>query len=216
MTTSRSLRHLPAARCGAWEVRRSYVPPNALGDLWTGLPIPAGTYTQLVRTNPDGTPQLVMADWPSEWDQHRPVVEAYAALGRPGSVLVVGLGLGLVLELLAAQPHAPTRIDVLERSTDVLELVGPAVLRRHHNVHLWHGDAFDVQPQADSAWDVAWLDVWDAPCAEAHREIVALRERWQPFARWVGAWCEGLAGELATRGELVLDCAAVPSVVRGG
>lgn len=65
-----------------------------------------------------------------------------------GHVLVAGLGLGLICHTLAANPKV-TRITVVEREKDVIELVAPCLPA----VEIEHGDFWDWNgPQPDGVF----------------------------------------------------------------
>lgn len=109
--------------------------------------VEAGEYIRL--TDPDG--ETVMSSTPAEcWDHQE-------ALLASGKVLIAGLGIGLVLGTLLANP-AVTEIVVVEKNKEVIDLVW------HHyeaneKVSLVHQDIFDFE--IDSSFDYCWFDIWN-------------------------------------------------------
>ena len=201
------LRRRPG-RCGPWEVRERLIREGEWGDIYTGEPIPAGVYTLLLRHDEGKPERVVMADWPSEWLQLAPLATAYHQ-APGGTVLIGGLGLGMAVELLLLHPVPPRRIQVIERSRDVVALVGEQLLHRHRGapLELYMGDVHDADPAAAARgrpWDFVWMDLWDTPTANAAREMTVLQDRWGPHTRWMGCWCEDVAQEFEAHGELLV------------
>lgn len=164
---------LPEGRIGDWAVERFTVSeqdaaiyninPASVGRR-TMRP---GTYTRLRR----GT-TVVMSDTHAERRDHAPVV-----LRAEGAVLVTGLGLGMVTAALLARP-AVRRVDVIERSAEVLDLVGRTLAARYGDrLALYHASAYEWRPPAGARWDLAWHDIWDDICADNLPEMARLRRR---------------------------------------
>ncbi len=74
-----------------------------------------------------------MVDDPPHWWAMEDHAQFYS-----GHVLVAGLGLGLIIHALAANPRV-TRITVVEREQDVIDLVAPLVPA----VEIVHGDFWE-------------------------------------------------------------------------
>ena len=103
---------VPEGKSGWWAVERFVVDARAaaLENLRASIgssarPIEARTYTALRRSG-----HTVMSDTPAEYRDLAGVVRA--ARGR---VLLIGLGLGCVLDAVARKPEV-THIDVIEQS----------------------------------------------------------------------------------------------------
>ncbi|REJ76583.1 MAG: class I SAM-dependent methyltransferase [Acidobacteria bacterium] len=148
-----------------------------------------GIYSQLRR---DGV--VYMTDLFDEWYTQRAFLER-ARLHPAGEHLVTGLGLGLVVETLLQDPScAPRRITVVERSADVLRLVGDHLAARYGaSLRLVEADAFSWQPPQGERFDLIWHDIWPDPRApEVAREIELLERRYAPFCApqdgWQGSW----------------------------
>ena len=178
---------VPEGKSGGWVIERFIVDARAaaLENLRASIgssarPIEAGTYTALRRNG-----HTVMSDTPAEYRDMAGVVRA--ARGR---VLLIGLGLGCLLDAVARKPEV-THIDVIEQSPDVISLVWPHWLSRYGSdrVALIEADARAYQPRRGERWDVAWLDIWDNICGDNAKEMTALRARYRRRAAWVGAWC---------------------------
>lgn len=59
-----------------------------------------------------------------------------------GHVLVIGLGLGVAVQMLIDKPEI-TRITVLEKDPDIIRLTGNYYRVESTKVHIIQGDAFD-------------------------------------------------------------------------
>ncbi len=85
------------------------------------------------------------------------------ALASRGTVLVGGLGLGILANLLAASPQV-SKIVVAEISQEVIKLVKPYV---HPDVDIVRGDFLQLSKSA--FWDTVVYDItsnWDSPAKE--------------------------------------------------
>lgn len=116
---------------------RSYVPP--------------GLYYRLMRRG-----DVVMSNTPDEYREHANYIRC--ARGR---VLVVGLGLGLVLDKLIEKSDVK-EIVVVERELEVIRLVGTAFMRES-KVRIVRADLNDWWPRPDQfgRFESAWIDIWD-------------------------------------------------------
>ena len=117
---------LPEGSSGDWSIRRVALPARAVEvaddrpDCFRYRP---GDYTELRCGG-----ITFMTDLYDEWWTQRRAIERAREVG--GSVLVTGLGLGVVVkEMLADGVSASIRrIVVLERSADVIRLAAPSLL----------------------------------------------------------------------------------------
>lgn len=171
---------LPEGQIGDWAVERFTVEAAdaALYNISAAASgrrtMRPGVYTRLRRGS-----TVVMSDTHAERRDHAPVV-----LRASGDVLVTGLGIGMVTAALLARP-AVRRVAVVERSAEVLTLVGPTLAARYPGrLDLYHADAYDWRPPAGARWDLAWHDIWDDISVTNLREMTRLRRR---FARRVPA-----------------------------
>lgn len=136
----------------------------------------AGTYTKLLRHR-----HLVMSDTPAEAMDHRaPIRAAY------GSVLINGLGLGVVLKGVLADPEV-TDVTVIEKSPDVIALVGP-----HYSdprLAIIEADAMEWRPPKGKRYGMVWHDIWDDICADNLPQMHKLHRRYGRCSEWQGSWC---------------------------
>ena len=181
---------LPVGRSGEWaierfEIRRDPPPAEALANLGGPPypPPPRGRYTRLRRGK-----TVVMTDTPEEWLSHR--VAVAEAARRGGQILVTGLGLGLVVEAILRHPIGEVeQVTVLERSPDVVRLVGEHLTYRYgRRVQVVLADAFSWTPHKRMRYTLAWHDLWDTPGSANLASIELLEERYRNFCDWQGAW----------------------------
>lgn len=105
-----------------------------------------GSYTRLVA---DG--RLQMTDTPAEKRDHIDVVQH-----AKGSVLITGLGLGMVANACALKPQV-TSVTVIEINQNVIDLVKPTL---HRKVKVICADALEWKGKRGQKWDVIWHDIW--------------------------------------------------------
>jgi hypothetical protein len=188
---------LQAGRSGDWSIEKFPVQSPGRGDARPAcFQSPAGIYTRLKKGN-----EVFMTDLYDEWWTQRMAIEQ--ARVRGGEVLITGLGLGLVVASMLEPPgRRVRRVVVIERSSDVIDLVAPALESRYgKRFEVVNADAFDWLPPAGQRFSVAWHDIWPNPhepgvLAQAER----LENRYQPCCDWQGNWVRDyLATEEAER-----------------
>jgi hypothetical protein len=176
---------LPAGRSGDWSIEKFPVQSPGRGDARPAcFQSPAGTYTRLKKGN-----EVFMTDLYDEWWTQRIAIEQ--ARVRGGDVLITGLGLGLVVASMLEPPGCRVRrVVVVERSSDVIGLVAPALENRYgKQFEVINADAFEWLPPIRQRFSVAWHDIWPNPhepgvLAQAER----LESRYQPCCDWQGNW----------------------------
>jgi len=149
--------------------------------------VDAGTYTRL---KVDGT--LWMTDTPAEVDDLGPV-DDLMAMYRGGTMLIVGLGLGLVLNRAIAV-RGIARIDVVEREGRVLDAVGPyyATLAQEYECDLrYHcADIHAWRPERGLDWTIGFFDIWAHIDMDDRPEVERLRRRFRPRMGHFVAWAQ--------------------------
>ena len=122
------------------------------------------------------------------WTQRVAIVEACR---RGGSLLITGLGLGLVVEsILGAGKGRVREITVLEQSADVIRLIAPHLLARYPGrLRVEQADAYSWQPPSGSRFDLVWHDIWPNPyAAEVEDQMQRLEARYSAHCDWQGCW----------------------------
>jgi hypothetical protein len=159
-----------------------------------------GTYTRLVGRKND---VMWMSDTTAERNDHKEPV-AYIQLGKAKTVLINGLGLGMVLAAALTYGHVE-RVDVVELDERVIKLVGPHYAS-DPRVNIIHADAYEqinAWPRG-SRWDVAWSDVWPELSADNIPSMDVLHQYYRRRTQWHGCWgrkiCLGLRRELRAYG----------------
>ena len=93
-----------------------------------------------------------------------------------GTVLVAGLGLGLIVHTLAQNPKVD-RIVVVERSQDVIDLIGPLIPTQ--NLEIVHADWYEYNP--DFRPDGVFYDLFVGEGRQLIgaflKEMITMRER---------------------------------------
>lgn len=144
-----------------------------------GRYVPPGVYTALYR----GT-MTIMSDTPNEILDHLGAVRTAS-----GNVLVAGLGLGLVVRAMLGRlkdgEPAVTSLTVVEKSPDVIKLVGP-VFADCARISIVEADIFTWKPPGK--FDFGWFDIWDDLYADNLDAMATLNRK---FARSIakrGHW----------------------------
>jgi hypothetical protein len=152
-----------------------------------GRYVPAGTYKGLKRGR-----HIIMSNTP---DEIRDCREFFRE--AQGRVLINGLGLGIVLDVILhkldpeSKELAVTEVFVIEKSEDVLHLVGPTFLK-DKRVHLIHGDAYTFKAPPGPYFDAVWHDIFDDICAENLKGMHKLHRKYGRKTKWQGSWCREL------------------------
>lgn len=142
-----------------------------------------GMYTKLVR----GKHTIVMSDTSDEIRDHVHAIGKAEELG--GTCRVHGLGIGMVAAAMLNLPNV-TRVDVVEISTDVAELVGPTLQERYGDrFNLLIDNVMEQKPlSSESGYSVIWHDIWDNLCTDNLPEMATLHRRWARRTQWQGSW----------------------------
>jgi hypothetical protein len=179
---------VPDGVSGNCEVQTFIVPENDLSQqfslLSSGRGVPAGTYKKLII---DG--ECVMSNTPDEIRDFRKFV--YEARG---SVLINGLGLGVLLKALIEKTEI-TDITVIEKSADVIKLVAPTYLI-DKRITIINEDAFTYSPPKNKKYDTVWHDIWNYICADNLKEMEKLHRKYGRKTKYQESWCKDLCKRL--------------------
>jgi hypothetical protein len=172
---------VPDGISGNWSVETFEVKEKELSQMISmlkyGRGVPAGKYKRLMR---NGT--CVMSNTPDEIRDFMHFV--YTA---KGSVLVNGLGIGVLLKALINKPEV-TEITVIEKSEDVIKLVAQTYLT-DNRVSIINADAFEYNPPKDKRYNAVWHDIWDDICADNLDEMKKLHRKYGRKADYQESWC---------------------------
>lgn len=181
----------PIGRSGDYAIEQFHVTEKEaryanLRAFRTGRKIDAGTYYRLIRGYHVGSfdTTIVMSDVPAERGDLHGIFYA-----SHGSVLINGLGLGLVVEALCQKPEV-TDVTVIEISQDVINLVASHYLQKYGDkLTIIHADALTWKPPKGKRYDVVWNDIWDNICADNLSDMHKLHRKYGGKSDWIGSWC---------------------------
>lgn len=139
--------------------------------------LPAGTYKKLTRHN-----YLIMSNTPDEIRDFMGFV-----WNAEDSILVNGLGLGVLLKALLNKPDI-TDITVIEKSEDVIKLVAPTYLT-DKRVTIINADAFEWKPPEGKRYNAVWHDIWDDICSDNLKEMEKLHRKYGKRTDYQESWC---------------------------
>lgn len=174
---------VPEGSCGAWRVKHFQVSEMEarLSAMRDGRRYcPAGEYTGLWHGH-----ALVMSDTPAEMRDHYPPVRH-----ATGSVLINGLGLGMVLQAILAKPEVED-VTVVEIAPEVIQLVAPTYAD-DPRLTVVQADAFTWQPPKGKRYAAVWHDIWTDLTADNAPEMARLHRKYGRRCDWQGSWCHGL------------------------
>lgn len=175
---------VPEGTCGNVEVRRFTIEENDLANIMAifkgGRQTRPGEYTALYRNG-----RLWMSDTDAEWRDHWPVIDRLR-WDRVRSVLINGLGLGMVVQEALAREHIE-QIDVVEIDADVITLVGPHYTR-DPRVTIHHADAYEINWPTGTRWEVAWHDIWVDLCTDNLPDMARLHRKYGRRVGWQDSW----------------------------
>jgi predicted membrane-bound spermidine synthase len=143
-----------------------------------------GSYAQLFVNQ-----ELMMSDTPMERRTNSGLLWR-----AKGHVFIAGLGVGMVVPPLVANPEV-TRVTIVEKYDDVIALV-EAPLRaflgeQAAKLEVIHSDIFDFKAPKDQKYDTIYFDIWPDIDISNLEEMTLLHRR---FARrkapegWMHSW----------------------------
>lgn len=140
--------------------------------------VPAGTYTRLMCGD-----IVVMSDTPDEarghWDARK---------FAKGNVLINGLGLGMILRMVAQKPEV-SHVTVVEKSPDVIALVADHYLKMFPGkITVVNADAYEYKPPKGVRYGAVWHDIWDYICGDNLAGMGKLHRKYGCRADWQGSW----------------------------
>jgi hypothetical protein len=151
-----------------------------------GNPVCPGDYQKLIVGD-----KLMMSSTDWEWETCRDVL-----CSAKGDVLIFGLGLGLVpAELLdenrKIQGGPVNSVTIVELSQDVIDLVGPTLLKKLKKLKIIKGDAFTWSPPPGQKFDTIYFDIWSFSSTDLLPVMGKLMRRasfWKRSKGKLGSW----------------------------
>jgi len=145
-----------------------------------------GEYTALTIQG-----QLWMSDTVAEIIDHLPAIQTIRRT-EASSVLINGLGIGLILQAAIQSPSVRV-IDVVENHGGVINLVGNHyhdMADKHDKTLIIHlDDAMTIKWSAHDSWNVVWHDIWKDITADNLEEMKSMHRRYGRRCGWQGSWC---------------------------
>lgn len=180
---------IPEGQSGDWRVERFIISEadarfaNIRASMKRGARyVQAGSYTRLMRGS-----TVVMSDTPAEMRDH-----TYAVRAAKNTVLINGLGIGMVLNACLIKPEVE-RVLVVEKSADVIALVAPHYRSLFGDrFEVVEADALSYTPPKKQRFGAVWHDIWDYICADNLPQMTTLHRRYGKRTDWQGSWCREL------------------------
>lgn len=185
---------IPCGKSGNWAIEKFNVSKddakgfNLRASFANHLnrPIQPGIYTKLTYNN-----STIMSDTPAEiQDCIRFMYKAR------GSVLVNGLGLGVVIEGLILNA-AVKCITIIEKSPAVISLVAKHLTNKNKNITIIEADAFKWKSPKGLIYDSVWHDIWPNICGDYWESIKKLHRKYARRCKYQDSWCRNEIKRLA-------------------
>lgn len=149
---------------------------SAYAEVYTLKP---GKYAKLVDKK---FHEIVMSDTPMELETNAEFISA-----ARGSVMIGGLGLGLVLLAIQKKPEV-TRILVVEKEQELIERISRQ-LPLNSKVEVVQGDILSFETK--EKFDTLYFDIWNNICGDNWNDMKKLHARYRknkaPGA-WMDSW----------------------------
>lgn len=182
MSNNRINLHLQEGSKGAWQLRKFTISEQEAKWDWLRCAVngrkeravEAGEYWMLTEHG-----SIYMSNTPAEVRDHMKFIETAS-----GSVLIAGLGLGMVVQALLDRGRCD-RIVIVEKSQDVIDLVSPYY--QDPRIEIVCADIFDYRPTEH--FDFAWFDIWPEIAGDNYPQMKRLHRK---FAKSVSnrfSWC---------------------------
>lgn len=142
------------------------------------LKITAGSYIRLIRKSDDC---VVMSNTPMECASNLVAYE-----NAHGSVLIAGLGMGMILEAILSKPDV-SKVRIIEIDKDIIDYVG-SFFKEDHRVEIIQGDVASYFPNQDEWYDYIWIDIWDYICAGNLEAFEELNYRFHKHCNKMNMW----------------------------
>ena len=175
--------NLPEGELGSVSIERFTVPKNDIGNMLLGSRATRpGEYTAIKRHG-----RLWMSDTDAEVNDHR---EAdWQIQQRGGRVLVMGLGIGMIVNRALQYEHVE-HVDVVEIDPEVAELVGQHYAGPRCTIHV--ADAYEIKWPKGTRWSYAWHDIWPDLCEDNLPEMARLARSYGRRVDEQGFWGKSL------------------------
>lgn len=179
---------VPEGKVGDWEIDRFEIGKGdflALSYAFQGRSPGLGTFTRLCYKG-----NVWMSDTDAEVRDH---IEAIFQLQSKSvkTVLIHGLGLGMIVGYALRQPHVEA-VTVVEIDPDVISLVGAYYqqMAKSHGktLSIVNDNALTWEPPKGQCWDVVWHDIWRDLGEDNRDQISLLNRRFGRRSKWQGAW----------------------------
>ena len=184
--------HLREGKKGAWSLRKFTISEKEakFDQLRCAIygkssrAVEAGEYWKLTENG-----YIYMTNTPAEVRDHYGFIHSAS-----GSVLIAGLGLGMVVQALLDRGKCE-RIVVVEKSQDVIDLVGPCY--DDPRVEIVCSDIFDYRPTEH--FDYAWFDIWPEISGDNYPQMKRLHRKFAMSVSNRSSWCRRESRKLYER-----------------
>lgn len=173
----------------AYRIEKFTIGDGDIRALMSG--IPKGNYVRLI--GPGGTfgPQVLMSNTPMEKRTNATFIAK-----ANGNVLIGGLGIGLIVLPLLEKENIKS-ITIIEKSPEIIEMVGAQLKLPEDKVKIIEGDVFTYEPE--QKFDTIYMDIWPWVNSDIYEEqMKPLKQRYRKWLvskkdnpdRYIACWAE--------------------------
>lgn len=180
----------PVGQSGDWSIEEFHVSDEEaamynLRHTFRGTPwmcVNPGSYRKLTHSKRG----VVMSNTPMEVHTN-----AKFLLRAKGSVLVNGLGLGMVLTALFAKDNV-TKVTVVEIDKDVIALTAGHFAKEINEGRLViiNEDCMTRKVGEKEQYECVWHDIWDTISDENIEQMNKLKRKFAKHTKWQACWAE--------------------------
>lgn len=118
---------------------------------------------------------VIMSDAEFEKITNREIVNV-----ARGSVLIAGLGIGMILIPLLKNKKVK-KITVVEKEKDVIDLIFPKIKKHDtsNKLKIIHNDIFETELPKEEKFDVIYFDIWDNVCGDNYEQMKNLKKKFR-------------------------------------
>lgn len=142
---------------------------------------------EFIRLEQRSTGNVVMSNTPMECKTNEVAYE-----NARGSVLVAGLGMGMILEAMLSKPEV-TKIRVIEIDKDIIDYVG-SFFKDDPRIEIIHDDILIYFPAQKEYYNYVWIDIWDDIDIKNEPQFAELSERFKDHCDEMSVWSMDLLG----------------------
>lgn len=140
------------------------------------LNVKAGSYTKLIKNG-----DVVMSNTQMELDTN-----AIAYSEAQGTILIAGLGMGMILDAILSKPDV-NFVRVIELDQSIINNIG-VLYKDDPRVEIIQGDILEYKPSESEKYDYIWFDIWTFICEDNCDDFLNLYNTFKNNCEYMSFW----------------------------